>query len=400
MATVFSQNGTAFTPIDKDNLSLVPTLPAANYIMKVNPMTRQLYLDRVQDFTIPKKVYGDVESKADRILKTFADRPATTGVLLEGEKGSGKSMLAKLISLKAAEQGIPTLIINSPEGGDQFFQFIQSINTPLVIQFDEFEKVFNSDQQKIILTLLDGMFPSKTLFVLTCNDRYRIDSHMFNRPGRLYYSVTYGGLDENFIREYANDVLTDNTEEKINDLVAVASVFASFNFDMLQAIVEEMNRYNESPREALGMLNVNPSMNNTVEYELTELVFDGVVIDPTKFDSDMKEVRYDPSSPDHAGNVRIEFLGPNMFVNDTADMSTSTSGTVLDFNRDEPAISKNAKKEMWYYVDMTYADLIEHNPTKGRYVYKINNNVTHFKDLTATIRRKQERKYDRWSHLA
>ena len=398
MTTVFSQNGTAFTPIDRDNLSLVPTLPAANYIMKVNPMTRQLYLDRVQDFTMPTKVYGDVESKADRILKTFADRPTTTGVLLEGEKGSGKSMLAKLISLKAAEQGIPTLIINSPEGGDQFFQFIQSINTPLVVQFDEFEKVFNPDQQKIILTLLDGMFPSKTLFVLTCNDRYRVDSHMFNRPGRLYYSVTYGGLEEDFIREYADDVLIDNTQEKTNDLVAVAMAFACFNFDMLQAIVEEMNRYNESLREALKMLNINPSMSNIIEYEVVEVVFDGVVIDPTKFDSDMRELRFEPSSPTSAGNTRIEFLGQNVNVND--DTVEATRAAVIDFNRDKPATNNNAKSEVWYYVEVTYADLIEHNLAKGRYVYKVNNSATRFKDLTATIRRKQERKYDRWSHLA
>ena len=36
--------------------------------------------------------------------------------------------------------------------------------------------------QTHVLTLLDGVFPSRKLFVLTCNDKYRIDAEAaFNR---------------------------------------------------------------------------------------------------------------------------------------------------------------------------------------------------------------------------
>jgi hypothetical protein len=41
-------------------------------------------------------------------------------------------------------------------------------------------------------------------------------------------------------------------------LCQIASLFSQFNFDMLKAVVEEMNRYNEGPEDALRMLNVKP----------------------------------------------------------------------------------------------------------------------------------------------
>src|SRR4029078_12619167 len=65
-----------------------------------------------------------------------------TGALMVGEKGSGKSLLAKLVSANSQEKGLPTLIIPRPWCGDMFNRFLQSIEQPTVILFDEFEKVY------------------------------------------------------------------------------------------------------------------------------------------------------------------------------------------------------------------------------------------------------------------
>ena len=85
---------------------------------------------------------------AERVLSTFESRPAATGILLEGEKGSGKSMLLKLLSINARKAGMPTIVINSPFCGDGFNTFIQSISQPAIIAFDEFEKIYNRDDQE------------------------------------------------------------------------------------------------------------------------------------------------------------------------------------------------------------------------------------------------------------
>ena len=135
---------------------------------------------------------GNVAKTSSRILNTFLDRPRSTGVLLVGEKGSGKTLLAQYTAIIAAnEKNIPTIVINKPWHGDQFNAFIQSIDQPAVILFDEFEKTYRRgdgdiNYQEKILTLFDDVYSSQKLFLLTCNDKYRMNSHMMNRPGRLY----------------------------------------------------------------------------------------------------------------------------------------------------------------------------------------------------------------------
>ena len=255
----FLKSGNTFRVSTKEAMDLHETLPAGNYVVKEMPMDGPLYLEHIESFEIKGKRYGDLDKNTDRILNTFMDRTASTGVMLAGEKGSGKSLLAKNLAIEGAKRlGIPCIVINAPWVGDKFNAFMQMIEQPCMVLFDEFEKVYDSDDQEKALTLLDGVFPSKKLFVLTCNDKWRVDQHMRNRPGRLFYMLDYKGLDANFITEYCNDNLKPALLKHTEKLCQIASLFAQFNFDMLKATVEEMNRYDEGPEDALRMLNVKP----------------------------------------------------------------------------------------------------------------------------------------------
>ena len=69
----------------------------------------------------------ETERQAERILRTFLARSGSTGVLLAGEKGSGKTFLTKYISLQVARQGIPTIVINQALSEGRFNAFIQAI---------------------------------------------------------------------------------------------------------------------------------------------------------------------------------------------------------------------------------------------------------------------------------
>jgi gluconate kinase len=196
--------------------------------------------------------------------------------MLNGEKGSGKTLLAKTLSIEAAKQGIPTIIINNAWTGDAFNKFLQDIEQPCIILFDEFEKVYDADDQEAALTLLDGVFPQKKLFIITCNDKWRVNEHMRNRPGRIYYMLDFTGLAVEFIEEYCNDNL--KSKEHIQKICDITSLFDQFNFDMLKALVEEMNRYGETPQEALKMLNAKPEYNNGGKFDI-QLFVNGKELD-------------------------------------------------------------------------------------------------------------------------
>lgn len=273
--TVFSQNGVSFVARNSLDLNIHKKLPAGTYCVRFNSMAGDYYVDVIENFKLPEKLYGDTHQKAERIISTFLDRPAATGVLLTGDKGSGKSLLSKAIAVRLLEMDIPTLVINEPHFGEVFNQFMQRIRQPTAVLFDEFEKVYKPDQQEAILTLLDGMYPSKKLFVITSNDRWRVDSHMRNRPGRLYYSLEYGSIEMSIVRAYCDDNLHNKDHSKSVERVALA--FSKFNFDMLRALVEEMNRYDEPAHEALRMLNIKAEYDSAAKFNIVVTRPDGTI---------------------------------------------------------------------------------------------------------------------------
>lgn len=261
----YIQNGSTFTVTDQEKLKIFKQIPVGNFIIQKDAHG-EFYLNQVEKFEPPGKVYGTLEKSRDRIINTFFKRELSTGVMLNGEKGSGKTLLAKLLSVAGYGYSVPTIIINAPWKGDAFNKFIQDIDQPCIIMFDEFEKVYDQEDQEAILTLLDGVFPSKKLYVFTCNDKWRLDGHMRNRPGRIYYMIDFFGVDETCIREYCLEKLKNLSY--LESVVKLSGIFSDFNFDMLKAVVEEMNRYDESPQEALKLLNVKPEFSNRSEYRV------------------------------------------------------------------------------------------------------------------------------------
>jgi hypothetical protein len=272
----YLKTGNTYRVTSKEAMDLHDKLPGGNFVLRQTP-NGELYLAKIDSFQLSGKIYGKIEQQSQRVLHTFGDRAGSTGVLLAGEKGSGKTLLAKHICARAEQDGVPTIVINAPWRGDVFNSFIQQITQPCIILFDEFEKVYDQPKQQEILTLLDGVFPSKKMFIITVNNKYGVDFHMRNRPGRIYYLLDFKGLDNPFIVEYCQDNLKDKTQT--DRICKIATIFDTFNFDMLKAIVEEMNRFDETPQEVLAVLNTKPEFSVATVYDVNINV-DGIEIKP------------------------------------------------------------------------------------------------------------------------
>ncbi len=263
---MFIDNGDHFAVISNKSLKTLDTLPANTYTI-MQDQNGNLLLSIIENLDFNSKIYGDTEFVRDRIINTFEKRGKNTGILLSGEKGSGKTMLVKLLSKKLREEkSMPTIIVNKAWKGDKFNSFLQMIEQPCVVIFDEFEKIYNQEDQQEILTLFDGVYPSEKLFLVTINNLHKVDDNMKNRPGRFFYHLKYEGLSIEFIKEYCEDNL--NNKEHTASVVNLAKIFNRMNFDALKAIVEEMNRYDEPLERSMKFLNASPEYAPKNDYEV------------------------------------------------------------------------------------------------------------------------------------
>jgi len=272
MTKVFLKSGNTIRIRDNDAVRACDELPPETYTVKFDERSGEFYLEQIENFTLPDKIYGKNNNYSERILNTFNQRTGSTGVLLSGIKGAGKTLLAKQTAVSARGLGIPTIVINRDWHGDEFNSFIQSISTPAIVLFDEFEKIYDYMSQRKILTLFDGVFPSRKLFMVTTNTDRDVSEFMQNRPGRVYYNFRFDTLEQDFIQEFLEDRLEDKSQ--IDDILKYTKVFSFFNFDMLNAAVEEMNRYGETLPEVLEVLNIRPENRNTDTFKL-EIVMNG-----------------------------------------------------------------------------------------------------------------------------
>lgn len=247
--TYYLNNGNRIDVFASDSININETLEAGLY--SVNEDMQGIYLSTLPPMSVPSKLYGSIQQDVDRIINTYNDRCNSTGVLLIGEKGSGKTLLAKLVSNQMIDVGVPVLVIKSQIMGD-LSNFLSRIDQEIVIMFDEFEKIYDEENQQRLLSIFDGIFSKKRMYLLTANDASKISDLFKNRPGRVFYVKEYDGLEKNFIKDYVSENLVNK-----NILIEVLSnLSGKVNFDMLQASIEEINRYEAKGLDyAFNMLN-------------------------------------------------------------------------------------------------------------------------------------------------
>lgn len=229
------QNGSNYQRVE-GNVSNVDTIPRGVY--NVGLSMTGWYLEKTADeFVFNYKVYGLQSKFMQHVLTAFENTKGNFGILLNGTKGTGKTLTAKVLANKF---NLPIIIIKSfGENNTGLIEFLASFNFDCVFFFDEFEKNF-SDRDSSILQIMDGVYTSeyRRIFLLTTNET-KINDNLISRPSRLRYIHEFGNLEPEITREYLNDTLNDKS--RIEDVVDFVDTLQISTIDILKSIVEEIN---------------------------------------------------------------------------------------------------------------------------------------------------------------
>jgi hypothetical protein len=259
MSVIQSGNRFSF----EDVTSTYQQLPAGNYILKYDPRSGY-YLNKKEDFDLPKKVYGD-HSIVNRWLKSWeVNSTKNMGIVLAGVKGSGKTITAQKFCV---DSNLPVIIINEPYQGSDFIDFLTSPKLgECIIFLDEFEKIYhNRDMQFDMLSLMDGNYSTSLIFLLTVNEE-RLNDYLVNRLNRIKYRKSYGDLEFDVMEEVIDDMLINKSHKQ-----SIFDFFDKVNmrtFDLLTNLIKEMNLFNENAVQCGMHLNLKPEIKQYSVYEI------------------------------------------------------------------------------------------------------------------------------------
>lgn len=189
------------------------------------------------EMNLPKKVFTTKKDDLfiKRVLHSYNnDTKNTTGILLTGDKGSGKTVTAKVIAQKA---NLPIVVIHSETLLTELNDFFKSFDDPVCILFDEVDKNFAT---RDLLTFLDGIQKTaKKLVVMTANDSNRIDEFLKNRCSRIRYYRNYDILED--AKEYAEMIAKDRGLENVEEVVNFITTKIKFpSIDNICSFIDEI----------------------------------------------------------------------------------------------------------------------------------------------------------------
>lgn len=226
-------------------------------------LIKTVWGERVTKFTLngemnlPPTVYQTKKDKifVDRVLKNFnSSGKNTTGVLLTGDKGTGKSVTAKILAERAK---LPIVVIN-PEMEEKYLEeFFKEFDQPVCILFDEVDKSFNTNK---MLTFLDGMHKTaKKLVIMTANDEDNLSGYIKNRCSRIRYYRHYNMLED--AKEYAELICKEKGVENIEEIVNfIVNNIKYPSIDNISSFIDEViftKEWDLSLNEVLEFMNIN-----------------------------------------------------------------------------------------------------------------------------------------------
>ncbi len=222
-----------------DQSNLIDHVPAMVYKVALSREGILMIKDRPK-FTLPQLRFGKHNTYFRRISASYDRYGKSNGVLLQGAKGSGKSLMAEELGNWMISQDLPVIMITAPLGAEELAIIIKAVG-PCMVYFDEFGKVYHDPvERERLLPLFSDTSYEGVMFVITGNEPEEFSTYLVNRPQRFRYCISYSN---SFDKETLDDILT--TMQVTPELhpafyaYCIGRTVADLNFDALMCVIRE-----------------------------------------------------------------------------------------------------------------------------------------------------------------
>lgn len=211
------------------------SIPVAIYSIGMN-MQGEFYLNYVADkFEFDFELLNFEDKFINHVVKSYANTSGNFGVLMNGTKGSGKTVSAKILANKL---NLPVILVDTAYKGID--SFMASLNFECILFFDEYEKNFSKNGDTSILTIMDGVYNCKArkVFILTTNE-LSINPCLLSRPSRIRYKKEFANLNVDVVNHLFDKFLKDQSVR--NELFNYVTSLEVCSVDIIKAIITEIN---------------------------------------------------------------------------------------------------------------------------------------------------------------
>lgn len=206
MAFLYVPKGSAVRLIKPVPGDAIDHLPPKVYSLRSDD--QGVYLETLREkFTVPDRIYGEPATYVKLITDDYKQAKISSGAVLVGPKGTGKSMVSETVANKLLQQDVPVIYIDRIVPPGLLTDVIREIG-PCCVIFDEFAKLYPaSDEsrpdQADLLPLFSDSSLSRVLFLLTENAPNLISEFIQDRPGRVAFWFNFSAPSWSEFKEMA-----------------------------------------------------------------------------------------------------------------------------------------------------------------------------------------------------
>lgn len=326
-----------------DQVEVMDALPAKTFMITFSPMSG-FGLKQTEDFVTDPNIhlFGNRESMVEMSLKAFMGQTGSTGVMLSGTKGSGKTLFARQLATEFNRRGMAVVLVNSEAANQGLKDYISSLPDNVMFLFDEYEKSFDDDLQEDMLPLFDGIANKHHLYVITMNDLDRSSNYIIARPGRFLLHYQFAGLKKSEIKEYLEAEAPNTAEGDLQKVYALASTM-NVTYDILSAVAYMLN-LGYTVNEFFDSLNIQDS-NMASQYFKFSVDYNGETwvgydyVDVTDT-AEENRVYMQPQQGTVGNTAELRLFVKNYNVDDMGNLTGDITRVILNDGAKDPSVDE------------------------------------------------------------